>query len=80
VRSLLLCLTILILGSGCASAPVDVPIGVPAPPALEPMTVDMRLRTDDDVVLWIDEVVGQLKDYAKELRARIEIHDRRFEE
>jgi len=73
-----LCLTILILGSGCATAPVDVPIGVPDPPALTQMSFDMRVRTDDDVVLWIDEVIGQLKDYAKELRARIEIHDERF--
>ncbi len=74
-----LCLTILILGSGCASAPVDVAIGVPEPPALETMSQDMRDRTDDDVVLWIDELVGALKDYGKELRGRILIHDARFE-
>ena len=74
-----LCLTILILGSGCASAPVDVAIGVPEPPALETMSQDMRDRTDDDVVLWIDDVVGALKDYGVELRGRILIHDSRFE-
>lgn len=79
MKSLALCLTILILGSGCATAPVDVAIGVPEPPVLETMSQDMRDRTDDDVVLWIDEVVGALKDYGKELRGRILIHDERFQ-
>ena len=79
MRFLALCLTISILGSGCAAIPVDVAIGVPDPPALEPMSADMLNRTDDDVVLWIDEIVGQLKDYGKELRGRILIHDARFE-
>lgn len=79
MKSLALCLTILILGSGCAVVPVDVAIGVPEPPVLETMSQDMRDRTDEDVVLWIDAVVGALKDYGKELRGRILIHDKRFE-
>ena len=74
-------MTILTLGiSGCCTTPfVDSDIGLGHPPTLEPMTQEMRDRTDDDVVLWMEETVGEMKLYVKDLRRRIREHDEALE-
>ena len=77
---LLLLATISISGSGCSTAPpADVAIGCADPPILDPMTQDMRERTDADVVTWVEATVGDVKAWGIENCRRIRAHDARFE-
>ena len=72
---LLLCLTILISGSGCCTIPVEAPIGAPEPPVLDSLTLEMQQRTPPDVLEWTATTVRELKAYAKQLSGRIQAHD-----
>jgi len=73
VRKLLLCLSLILIGS-CAVVP-DIPIGVPPRPYLIPLPVEMQVRIPIDALDIIAVNQEVLKNHIKRLENRILIHD-----
>lgn len=70
------CLTIfatLILGSGCCSAPIQLPIDLPPRPVLAVIPQWEKIPPDAQDAIAVNDL--ELKTYAKRLEARIKQHN-----
>jgi len=70
---------ILIIFSGCASQPVDSPIGIPARPLLIPIPIEMQVRIPIDALDIIAINDAELKSHILRLEGRIRLHDEGLE-
>ena len=68
-------LAIATIGSGCATAPVDYPIGIPPRPQLINVPQEVWDRVPIEAQdIWSHNDLA-LKKYARELEGKIKIHD-----
>ena len=74
VRKLLLCLTLILGISGCAT-PIDTAIGIPERPYLIPISAELIAITPLEVIDTCAVNYEVLKNHIKRYESRIRLHD-----